>query len=554
MDPADIISAAARGLAPHMFWQLSSRFLVALIMSVAVRAVGPTHFAYSEVRLLILFEIVMIMSGGTKHLAVRAKSDDEAAAFVYLGDFGSATTGLVTGLLFWWWDKENAGPIVCTVLSAILFATAERGRTFAKRRARYKQLARARAFARIIGRSSSFLTVALLPENAVRKFAFPLTKLIHAFILNIALETAAGRDIPSMSLPKARRVLGSEEMKLTVFSVLQNANRFLFTSARKVVLDLTCVDDVKAAFELAAQTSSQLAMFFNDALGDQTYSAFGRLNGLLHQEAAHRPTTDTLTDNSNSKTNKAESCASVVTFDNSGRQPQIVSEAVKLMQMSIKASTLASILIAFLGSSLSFAYIRLLYGKTWACSTQTAEFLNIYLMYLVFRGTESITGNFVDATAMSSDMRTKSALSVLLGLAYLIATYVCGKRFSVYGIIAVGCASSLTRIVCSSVYIARFTNRQPFSMLLTGMPRFATVLILAVAGVICHRVEHITRSYFEHEKLSDMAWGITALSITVLLALTKSIAVIASMETSLRDYSKVIFEKRRSQEKLKKMR
>jgi Rft protein len=451
----DTVRAAARGVSAHVAWQFSSRLLAFAVKAAAVRAIGPAHFAFAELRLGILTAAALPAGLGVRKIAIRSQSDNTAAALV------------------------AAGPVALAALAAAIVGMAERGRVFAARRERYAGAARALAIARIVGSvATTAAAVLFLPTRLVGMYATPLGLVAHAITLLVAVEYAAGGDLPALPLSPASVLqrLGTNDVRMAAIAVWQAVFKFVLENGEGIIVDLTCVDPIKGAYKLAANIASLLARFFSEALEEQSFNVFSRLAPAFRRV----PESDDAR-YSDGKRNGV--------LDNSVESRDMRSECITFLAMALKAALLVSLLIAVVGPSFSYPFLRLLYGSKWADETPAASILSTYFIYLVFMAGNGVTEALVSATASARKLQEQSAFSIVLSCSYMTALYFAGNAYSATGIVAVNCANMAVRTLYSLVYFTQLSDKPWRHLVLTATPHVGVLLVLTASRFMCRASE-----------------------------------------------------------------
>jgi O-antigen/teichoic acid export membrane protein len=523
----DTVRAAARGMSAHMAWQLSSRLLTFAIKAAAVRAIGPAHFAFAEIRLGILTAAAQPAALGVRKVAVRSESDEAAAALVAAGSTATVLLAAVLAAIVASRDPAHAGPIALAALATAIVGMSERARVFAARRERYGEASRAQAIARISGSiATTTSAVFILPVRYVGLYATPVGLVVHAITLLFAMEHAAGDGLPPiLVLPSAVvSQLCAEDLGMAAVAVWQTVFKFVLENGEGIVLDVTCVNPIKGAYKLAANIASLLARFFSEALEEQSFNVFSRLApAFRHQFVSGVNDTGT----SNFKG---------VPDDTDMRMHDMRRECVSFLQMALKAALLVSLLIAAVGPFFSYSFIRLLYGSKWADETPAASILSTYFIYLVFMAANGVTEAFVAATASTGKLKEQSAFSVLLSAAYMAALYYAGSTYSVTGIICVNCANMAVRTIYSIMYFTHLTGESWRSLAVAATPHVGVLSILAAGRIMCRASE---TAVFSMNMPASAAVGLR----TVLVHIAKH-AVSGAISLSLFGAAVYIFENR----------
>lgn len=469
------VRAAAAGVGSQVLWQVWSRALGFALKAAAVRAGGPRHFAFTEIRLGLMFAAIMPVAYSVRKIALRVPRDDTAAVLVFVGFCVTVALACAVGAAFVYWDPEHVGPILLTVLRAVFAGRMERGRVFAARREFYPDVSRARALSRIVNAVVTTVAVFVLPSEIVGLYATVLGDVAHAVSLWLLCEAAAGPvPIPRVTLPLLRKCVPGEVVRLCLISVWQRFFKTVLEKGEALVLDVTCVDSVKAAYQLSANVASMLARFFSEALEEQSFNVFSRFAPAFRRQAVSG--TAEGSDTANGKMRE------YVEGEGSASQR---SECCMFLQVAMKSALLVSLLIAFVGPYFSYALLRLLYGVKWADATPAPELLSQYFVYLVFMGVNGVSEALVMATAPSDKLKEHSIFTVALSAVYMVFLYSAGRLYGASGIIAVNCAKMAARIVYSSLYYADITESSAGSLVLSAVPHIGVMAILAVSSLMC---------------------------------------------------------------------
>jgi oligosaccharide translocation protein RFT1 len=478
------VGAAARGVRAHVLWQLSSRLASFGLKAAAVRALGPKHFAFAEVRLALLTASSRPAALGVRKIALRSSEDPAAAALVLLGNMVTVALAALLAAMLAYWDREHAGPIVVAALAAAVVGLSERGFVFATRRERYELIFKARALARILGSVATTVSVVVLPARWLSLYTAPAGLLVHALTLWWAVERAAGVGIPKMSIASLPNSLCLEDVRMAAIAAWQAVFRFLLENGEGIVLDITCGDDIKGAYRLAGNIGSLLARFFSEALEEQSFNIFARLAPSFRKPDANA--------NDLKKMEGVPSAPSGAEGKAMGEKAlkEMRDECVQVMQMSLKAALLISLLIACIGPFFSYTFLRVLYGGAWADDTPAVLLLNSYFAYLVFMAANGVSEAFVSASASTKGLRNESVFSLLLSGLYMAALYWFGRRYAATGIIAVNCLNMTARTVYALAYFTRFTG-QSVRVLTAALPHPAVFLALFIGNTVCRISERI---------------------------------------------------------------
>lgn len=524
------MSAAARGMLPHMTWQLFSRLLTFAVQAIAVRAIGPSNFAYSHVRLGLLHAVATIVSGGVRRIAIRARNENVAAALLYIGTLSTCVTAIIAGFLFWLGDRDHGGPIAMAAASAVLAAMSETGVIFARRRERYQQLARARAFASVFGSVASVVAVGVFPKRYVGKYVAPFGHFVHMLVSKFAFDLAAGASLPTIKLWAVREILNDEDVKLALVAVLQQLYDFFHSNAESIVLDVVCADDVKAAYKLAESIGLSLGRFFSDALEEQTFSVFRLLAVSLSHEtkAEDKPPSGPVISENSSMTlasNRTQADAS----QTSSELVSTRNELVLVLRMAIKVALLVYFFLAIVGTSFSYTFLRLLYGIMWADETPATSFLKIYLVFLVFLAVNGVMASLFEATASSQWLKRHSTFSVVLGILHIISLQFLGRTNSATGIIAINCVLVTARIAFSCFYFTDFTG-ETLRTICAGVPHIGVLLSFILSGIACQTTEHLVYKAFASSETFHVLHCICLHSLAAISAFFVSFIVVLYFE------------------------
>lgn len=499
------VRAAASGVGAQVAWQVWSRVLAFAIKAVAVRAVGPKHFAFAEIRLGLLNAAALPVAVGVRSVALRVSEDRVASALVFCSACVTAVLAAVLCGAAAWADPAHAGPICLVAVSAFFNGVHERGRIFATRRERYAELARARAVARIVGGCCTSVSVLFLPTDVLGLYAVPIGNAVHSIVMTIGCELAAGsQKIPWISPWHLPRVLTRDHVKMSAIASWQTLFKSVLENGESLILDVTCFDPEKGAYKLAANIASMLARFFSEALEEQSFNVFSRLAPAFRSlPSAAAVGTETKgekfssSDGTEALSPGAESCD---VKKRTSRDDEVVSgdvdnaveaakhqraECIAFLHMALKSALLISLLIAVIGPKFSYAFLRMLYGAQWADKTPAPHLLNLYFVYLVFMAANGITEALVSATASTAKLQEQSLFSIALSGVYMLSLYVAGSRYATPGIIAVNCSNMAIRTLYSSVYYTQLTGLSVSTLVLGSMPNLAVVGVLALARALC---------------------------------------------------------------------
>lgn len=526
------VRAAAAGVGSQVAWQVWSRVLAFVMKAAAVRAAGPAQFAFAEIRLALLTAAAMPVALGVRKVALRSPSDDTAAALVFCAAAGTAVLAATLGAAFACADPAHAGPILLTALQAALNGLMERGRVFATRRERYSDIARARALARIVGGAVTSASVVVLPAHAVGLYAVVVGNVAHGATLWALCEHAAGPvAIPRVGPRMLRRVLTRDDVEMAAIATWQTVFKSVLGNGESIVLDVTCVDPVKGAYKLAANIGSMLARFFSEALEEQSYNVFSRFSpafrggrggdgGRGGEEIAKRRLGET----EKAADESAEMRAQCVTF----------------LYMALKCSLLISLLIAFVGPSFSYAFLRLLYGAQWADATPAPELLSLYFAYLVFTAANGVTEALVFATASTAKLREQSMFSVALSALYMAALCWAGRRHSAAGIVAVNCANMAARTLYSTLFYVQLTGAPARTLVQGAMPRAGVLLVLALARALCGISRRAFFPAFAPESTRSLLYLSAQHAVSGAVSVAMFAAAVYVFEQPLRSYLGVL--------------
>jgi Rft protein len=478
------VRLAAAGVGSQIAWQVWSRGLAFAVKSVAIRAVGPAHFAFTEIRLGLLTVAASPVALATRSVALRVPRDDTAAALVLCSTIVTAVLAGLLGTGFAFADPAHAGPILLTALQAALNGMTERGRVFAARRERYSDASRARALARVVGGIVTSASVFLLPSSMVGLYAVVVGNVAHAMTMKLAFDRAVGdAPIPRVAPWTVHRFVETDNVKMTAIEIWQRMFKTVLTNGESVILDLTCVDPIKGAYQLAANVASMLARFFSEALEEQSFSLFSRLSSAFNTNVA-----------------KSSETIDNPRFDEAA---EMRAQCIQFLHMSLKLALLVSLLVAVVGPCFSYAFLRLLYGVEWADKTPAPQLLGLYFVYLVFMAANGVTEALFSATASTRRLQQQSVFSVVLSFFYMIALFLAGRSYSAQGIIAVNCANMAARTLYSVLYYTELTQG-PASALISGAaPSAYVVSALVVGRVLCGLSErYFFRSALPKDTLS----------------------------------------------------
>lgn len=559
MNARRTVSSAACGMLPLVFWQLSSRIASFAVQAVAVRAIGPSNFAFSHVRLGLLHAISTVAFSGTRRIASRARSEEVAAALLYIGILATVCCGIVAGFAFCVYDASHVGQYALAVAAAAMWASSERGIIFARRRERYGQLARARACASLVGSVSSVVVVALLPKDLAGGYAAPVGHFVHMLLAKFVSDVAAGSDVPAVRLRTIRLVLNAEDVRLVSLAVMQQMYDFFHSNAEGIVLDVACPDDMKAAYKLAESIGLSLGRFFSDALEEQTFNVFRAFAYAFDPREIY-------VDSCNASSSSISSCVGVeaqgeTTFSAQlgghqglSEQQVVQEELLSVLHTAIKAALLVYLSLAAIGSTWSHFFMRSLYGTTWADETPAITYLTIYLMFLILLAIHGLFAALFEATASSSSLKRQSMCFAVVGLLQIVALYTGGTMFSAPAIIAVNWAVVLVKIAFYILYYCQFTGR-PLASLVTCAPHVAVWCVLLAARVVCSSSEQRLTVALEMNSANTIlrplavhvvtaAASLLALSLAVLRYERRFVAYCASLRSSAKNTVK----KKRSHE------
>lgn len=473
--PRHVVRAAAAGVRSQVLWQAWSRALSFALKAAAVRAGGPAAFAYTEIRLGLLFSFITPVALSVRSVALRVPRDDTAATLVAAGFAATVVLALGLGAVFAAADAPHAGVIALTVLRGVFAGAMERGRVFASRRERYPAVSRARALARIVNATVTTAAVVLLPRGAVGLYAVVLGDLAHAVALWLLCEAAAGPEaIPAVV---GRGCVEWEDVRLCGIAVWQRMFKTVLEKGEAIVLDLTCGDVVKGAYQLSANVASMLARFFSEALEEASFNVFSRFAPAFRMRG---------------EGSGGKGKGKGVFVDEGEEAAGQREECLGFLRMAMKTALLVSFLIAFVGPHFSYSFLRLLYGTNWADATPAPQYLSQYFVYLVFMGANGVSEALLMATAPSTKLQRHSVFTVTLSAVYMVVLYFAGRVYGASGIIVVNCAKMAARIAYSALYYSDITSSSSASLVLHALPHMGVMSILGASAWVCGVSESLT--------------------------------------------------------------
>lgn len=497
MSSQDILTSAARGLSSHVGWQLVSRCASFVIKAVAIRAMGPSHFAFSEIRLGVLNAAALPVALGIRKIALRAPNEIVSRYLVVVGSHATAAVAAVLGLVYSYNDMENAGSIILTAISSSVEGYAEHGLVFYTRREGYAQVARGRAVATICGSIATTISICILPVGLRGSHASAIGRLVYSMVLKLMMDRAMTNDQPPMCVRDARVHLKRNDLEMAGIASCQTTFKFFLENGEAMILDMVCKDPIKGAYKLAANIGSLLARIFNEALEEQSFNTFSRIicsHARTSSNVVQNTTREGSSDNDIVERNVLDGGDSLSrklawSADGAAANDRCVErECVHVLVVGLKCSLLVSLLIAFVGPSFSYAFIRLMYGAGWADDTPTAALLGTYFIYLIFMAANGVTEALVAASASATTLRRQSMFSVLLSCLYMMLLLFAGRSFSARGIMAANCANMAARIVYSCAYICSFGDIS-WGQYFAALPRVQVVISLCVGRWLCRLSE-----------------------------------------------------------------
>lgn len=517
------VRRAAAGVGSQVAWQVWSRALAFAVKAVAVRAVGPRSFAYTEIRLGLLAAACAPVAEAARSVALRAEADDAAAGLLLCSAAATVALAAAVGAVAAWADPAHAGPIVVTVVGVALGGVQERARVFAVRRERHEALQRARAVARVAGGAVTSASVLVLPEALVGGYAVVVGNAAQALVLLLAMRRAAGGGVPRVGPRAVAAVVTRDDVKMLAIETWQRVFKTVLSNGESLVLDLTCVDPMKGAYKLAANVASMLARFFSEALEEQSFNLFSRLAWAFRVEGAAAG---------------GRACGAEARGD--ATAAEVRAQCVTFLHMSVKLALLVSLLMAFVGPCFAYSFLLLLYGRRWADETPAPQLLGLYFVYLVFMAANGVTEALLAATASTKRRQAQSVFSVALSGLYMAALFAAGRAYAARGIIAVNCANMAARTLYSVVYYTDLTGLPAATLIRGAAPAKQVVAALAVARAACAWSERRFVAGGVPAHTHGMLLAIAQHAVSGALSVALFLAAVYVYERPLRSYMRML--------------
>lgn len=464
---AATVRAAAAGVSAHLLWQVSARIVSFAIRAIVVRALGPTQFAFVEIRLSFLVSLALLPAiGAFRKVCLRAPDERTAASLAYLSTLITLTLSILLGGLVFYFDSPNSASWAIVTASLLVRAFAEPPLVFARRRGRYSQSSRARAVSTVLAGVGQTLVVAAVSD----RWAKPATASGHLFysaFLGITMFFATGTEgVPVLSVVEFFAHLRREELTMTAVALGQGLLKFLLENGEGIILDISCSAPVKGAYKLAGNFGSIMARFFSEALEEQSFNVFHRLAHAFRDS------------NESSRVDAMHS-------------EEMRRTCLSTLHMALKAAISVSVLIALVGPAYSYAILRLLYGEKWADETAAPSLLNQYFVYLVFTAGNGVGEAFVSAAASTSELRSQTKFSIVLSATYMAALYFAARRYEATGIIVVNCVNMVIRTCYSAWFFQQLTGQSIYS-LRSALPHPGVIVSL----VVTQRISRLSERHF----------------------------------------------------------
>lgn len=458
----ETVRLAAAGVSSHLLWQLSARLASFAIRAVVVRALGPAQFAFVEIRLTLLVNLVLLpLVAAFRKVCLRTAHPASAAALSYVCVAVTLALALAFGALSCALDPAHTPAWLVITVALVIRAFAEPAVVFARRRERYVQSSQARAACVVISGVAHTVAVALITSPRLASAAGAMGHLFYAVCLNVSMYFAAGPEgIPVLSVKQFVAFLRRDDLIMTGVNLGEGALRFLLENGESIVLDITCSAPIKGAYKLSANVASMLARFFSEALEEQSFNVFHRLAPAFRSSEAPGSTED--------RRQALE------------REKDMRETCVSALNMALKAAITVSVLIALVGPAYSYSLLRLLYGEKWADRTAAPSILNKYFVYLVFMAGNGVTEAFVTAAASTSELKARTKFATFLSAAYMIALYSSALYLDATGIIVVNCLNMTVR-TCYSLWFYRHLTGNSLLSLKSALPHSGVIATLCFA-------------------------------------------------------------------------
>lgn len=463
------LRAAAAGVSAHLLWQVTARIASFAIKALVVRALGPSQFAFVEIRLGLLVSLALLPAiGAFRKVCLRAPDERTAAALAYLCTLVTLALSTLLGAIALYYDSANTSSWAVVTASLLVRAFAEPPLVFARRRERYSQSSRARALSTFLSGILQTIVVAVVSNPRWAKPASATGHLFYSTFLGITMYVAAGTEgLPLLPFSEFLAHLRREDLAMSTVALGQAFLKFLLENGEGIILDVTCLAPVKGAYKLAGNFASIMARFFSEALEEQSFNVFHRL---AH---AFRETKE----GSN--------------HDVETRRMEMRNTCLSTLTMALKAAISVAILIALIGPAYSYTTLRLLYGEEWADRTAAPSLLNQYFIYLVFMAGNGVTEAFVSAAASTTELRSQAKFTTVLSAAYMFALYLAATKFQATGIIFVNCLNMAIRTLYSIWFFRKLTGESIY-FLWTAVPHPGVIGAL----LLTKRISMISENYF----------------------------------------------------------
>lgn len=455
------LRAAARGVSTHLLWQMTARVASFAIRAVVVRALGPSQFAFVEIRLGLLVALALMPAiGAFRKVCLRVAEEHVAASLSYLCTLITLVLSAFLGAIALYNDPKNAASWYIVIASLLLRAFAEPPLVFARRRERYYESSRARAVSTVISGIGQTMAVATITDSRWAKPASASAHLFYSASLGLTMFMACGPlRLPLLSLRETMSFLRREDLRMTSVAFGQSLLKFVLENGEGIILDITCSAPVKGAYKLAGNFASLMARFFSEALEEQSFNVFHRLAHAFRD---------------------SRNFSSASTGD---RREEMRATCLSTLSMALKAAMGVSLLIALVGPSYSYSILRLLYGKEWADNTSAPRLLTMYFYYLVFMAANGVSEAFVSAAASTSELKVQAKFTTVLSIGYMTALYIAAIRFEAGGIIFVNCVNMFLRTCFSAWFFQNLTGRS-VNFLLSTLPHPGVLVALVFASRI----------------------------------------------------------------------
>lgn len=465
---SETLRSATAGLSAQLIHQVAARIISFLVKSIAIRALRPAHFAYVEIRLTLIVNLALLPAlHGFRPVALRAPTENRAAALTLFNGILSCFLGIALGFVCVLLDPENTFPLIVATLAVIVRTFAELPVIFTRRRQRYSQASQARAACVVISSFIQTIAVSLVPHQSLAPGASSLSHLAYTIALAVTMRMALGSEsVPPVSLSLMRRDLRREDLLMSAVTTVDGLIKFFLENGEGIILDVCCAPVVKGAYKLASNFGSVLARFFSEALEEQSFNVFSRL------APAFRP----------------DANAKDAQLSNNTQAKSMRNTCIDTLVLGLKAALSFSLLFSVIGPCFSYAALRLIYGSTWADDTEACTLLSRYFLYLLFMAANGVSEAFVSASASTSELKRRTKFSTYLSIVYMTSMYFAAIRFGPLGIIAMNSLNMTARTIYSAWFFGYLTGL-PVSKLLEACPSLGLVLSLFAARILARTSE-----------------------------------------------------------------